>query len=107
MKEDTILCPNCGHAFELSEALTGQIEEHLRKEMLGEIRDRKAELHKKQKALASESERVDEVVEKKLQAQLKAVQEEAVKKAQGDLEVQMKDLQEAVEEKEAKYGVFL
>ena len=30
--ENKIECPNCGHAFDVEEALSGKIEDHLKKE---------------------------------------------------------------------------
>jgi hypothetical protein len=102
MKEGTISCPNCGHEFELSEALTDQIEEHLRSELLREVKEREAELHKKQKSLSDQQEKVDDLVEQKLAEQLKEVRAKAEKKAQGDIEVQLRDLQESLAEKDSK-----
>ena len=43
----TLTCPNCGHEFELSDALTGRIREHLKAELRQEAARREAEVKKK------------------------------------------------------------
>jgi hypothetical protein len=43
MNEGTIICPQCGHAFELSDALTHQIREHLKTELQADLVKREAE----------------------------------------------------------------
>ena len=52
MKEGLIACPNCGHEFELSDALTGKVREHLKAELQQDIVRREVEVKKRQNALA-------------------------------------------------------
>ena len=51
-----IACPSCGHQFELSEALTGRIREHLKSELLEEVTSREKELKKGAESLKAEKE---------------------------------------------------
>ena len=47
MEQGMITCPHCGQEFELSDALTGEIEEHLRGELLKEV----SALHMKERRI--------------------------------------------------------
>ena len=46
MEQGLITCPNCGHEFELSDALTGRIREHLKAELFQEVVRRESEVKK-------------------------------------------------------------
>src|ERR1035441_2054259 len=90
MHEGTITCPSCGHQFELSDALTGQIREHLRSELQQDIVAREKDLKKKldafkelREALEKDRESLDEQVEKKLKLKLTEAEAKAAKKAEG------------------------
>lgn len=58
MKEGLITCPNCGHEFELSDALTGKIREHLKSELQKEIAGKEGELNKRLKALKQQEQEI-------------------------------------------------
>ena len=47
MPEGTITCPQCGHTFEMSDALTHQIREHLKTELQADIMRRETEAMRK------------------------------------------------------------
>ena len=105
---DTIECPSCGHNFELSEALTGRIREHLKGELLEEVTRREKELKKtsdklkaEQDAVTRARESLDDEVAKKLQLRLKEVEGKAVKQAEERLSHQLKEMQETLKEREA------
>lgn len=73
MDQGTITCPNCGHAFELSDALTHQIRDHLKTELQAEVVRREAEAKRKldevkakEDALARARDALNEEVEKQL-----------------------------------------
>src|SRR5437867_379135 len=67
MNDATIACPNCGHRFELSDALTHQIREHLKTELQADMAKREAEAKRKldevktrEEALASAKDALNE-----------------------------------------------
>lgn len=82
MAEQSIICPNCSKKILLSEALTGQIEEKLRKdfEAAAKKREREIEAEFKQK-LAAEKRQVE-------------------KKAKESLGLELEELRQAVAEKD-------
>ena len=51
MEQGKITCPNCGEEFEISDALTGRIREHLKGELLKEVSRREAKLKEKTETL--------------------------------------------------------
>jgi uncharacterized Zn finger protein (UPF0148 family) len=51
MEPGMITCPNCGREFELSDALTARIREHLKAELLQEVSRREADLKKRSETL--------------------------------------------------------
>ena len=58
MEQGMITCPNCGQEFELSDALTGRIREHLKVELLREVSRREAELKKRNAALKAQEAQI-------------------------------------------------
>ncbi len=113
MEQGMITCPNCGHEFEMSDALTGRIREHLKIELLKEVSKREAELKKKNEALkaqetqiAKSREAIDEEIETKLKERLSDVEKKAAKKLEGQYAGQLKELQGALEEKDAAIKTF-
>lgn len=113
MEQSKITCPNCGHEFELSDALTGRIREHLRVELLQEVSRREAELKKKNEALKAQEaqisksrEAIDEEIEVRLKERLSDVEQKAAKKIEGRYEEQLKDLQGALVEKDQAIKTF-
>lgn len=81
-----IVCPNCSEKIPLSKALTQQIEKGLRRSI-------ESEMEKKHAGEVAE-------LEKKYAGELTRLQQEAEKKATYKVGVEMKDLQEQVQEKE-------
>lgn len=113
MKEGKITCPNCGEEFELSDALTGRIREHLKAELLGEVSRREARLKEKAESLRAEAEQisksreaVDEEIETRLKKRLAEVEKKAAKKLEGQYANQLKDLEEAIAEKDKAIKTF-
>jgi len=68
MESGLITCPSCGHAFELSEALTARIREHLKTELLEEVSRREARLKALQAQIAERSRAIDAEIEPQLKA---------------------------------------
>jgi hypothetical protein len=108
-----ITCPNCGIEFELSDALTGRIREHLRVELLQEVSRREARLNKKITALKVQEEQIsksrekmDEEIEARLKERLADAEDKAARKLEQQYAQQLKELQGAVEEKDADIKIF-
>jgi len=113
MQQGKITCPNCGQEFELSDALTGRIREHLRGELLKEVSRREEKLKKKIEALKAQEEQIsksreaiDEEIETRLKERLSEAEKKAAKKLEGRYAEQLKELQGAVEEKDAAIKTF-
>ena len=90
MDTGTITCPNCSHEFELTDALTGRIREHLRGELLKEVTRRETELKKKNEALkeietqlSMSREAIDDEIEARLKERLSEVEKKAANKLEG------------------------
>ena len=108
-----ITCPNCGHAFEVSNALTGRIREDLRGELLQEVARREAELKKRAESLKEQEARVsksreaiDEEIEARLKERLSEAEKKAARKLEGKYADQLKELQGALEDKDASIKAF-
>jgi len=113
MEQGLITCPHCGREFELSDVLTGRIREHLRGELLQEVSRREAELKKKTddlrtlEAQVSKSRAaIDEEIETRLKKRLAEAENRAAQKLAGQYTAQLKDLQEALAEKDAAIKTF-
>jgi len=113
MEQGKITCPKCGEEFELSDALTGRIREHLKGELLREVSRREGELKKRSAALKAQEEQIsksrdaiDEEIETKLKERLADAEKKAAKKLEGQYADQLKDLQGAIEEKDAAIKTF-
>jgi len=105
MPDLTIQCPKCQHQFPLSEAMTSQIEEHLKQdfdEKLQQELDRAKETTLKEAAQAAETEK--EALQAKLEAQEKSLSDarENEKKLRGEraqLEEEKKEIELTVQRK--------
>ena len=113
MEEGKITCPNCGEEFEISDALTGRIREHLKAELLKEVSRREAKLKKKTEVLKAQEEQIaksreaiDEEIETRLRERLADAEKKAAEKLAGKYADQLKDLQGAIEEKDAAIKTF-
>src|SRR4051794_12871624 len=99
MNTSTITCPQCGHAFELSNALTHQIRDHLKTELQADVTKREAEAKRKlEEVTARESALADEI-EKQLKQKLGEAESRAATKAEGKFTDQLKELQDSLKEK--------
>jgi len=113
MEQGMITCPNCGHEFEMSDALTGRIREHLKAELLQDVARREAELKKKIETLRAQeaqvskkSEEIDAEIETRLKERLSEAEKKASRKLEGKYADQLKELQGALAEKEASIKTF-
>jgi len=101
MKAGTISCPDCGHEFEISEALSGDIREHLKEELQEDVQKRETALKEKQATLKAEKGKLEkklqsfeDELEKATEEQLEQVEARASKKAKASFELELKDLKE-------------
>ncbi len=113
MNEGFITCPQCGHEFELSDALTGKIREHLRAELQKEIFRRELELKKKNEELSKKEEEIkqtQEALEEQIQAgvkeRIKRIEEKTAKKLDAKYAEQLKELQDSVKERDEAIASF-
>jgi hypothetical protein len=113
MEQGMITCPNCGREFELSNALTGRIREHLKVELLQEVSHREAELKKKSATLTAQEAQIsqrhaaiDSEIEARLKERLADAEQKATKKLAEQYAEQLKDLQEALAQKDAAIRTF-
>jgi hypothetical protein len=113
MEQGMITCPNCGHEFEISDALTGRIREHLKVELSQDVKKREAELKKKIDALKAQeaqiskkSEEIDAEIETRLKERLAEAEKKSSQKLEAKYADQLKELQGALQEKDAAIKTF-
>lgn len=113
MSQGTISCPQCGHEFELSDALKHQIREHLRNELQSDLKKREAEAKRKldeakskEEELAKAKESLNEEVENRLKQRLAEAESKAAKKAEGKYADELKELRESIKEKDDSLKTF-
>jgi len=113
MKEGFITCPQCGYEFELSDALTGKIREHLKAELQQEISRRELDLKKKTEALKEKEneitktkEELEERIQTGIKDRLKDIEEKTAKKVEGKYADQVKEQQEIIEQQEKSIKEF-
>ncbi|NIA02070.1 MAG: DUF2130 domain-containing protein [Nitrospirae bacterium] len=115
MPDQTITCPSCKELIPLSDALTHQIEEKLRKQVTAEQKKKETELAKqeevitaKEKELEKTKTEVDESVRTKVAKQLQQekvtlwekAQKEAKEKVKQEQSAEMKMITESLTEKD-------
>lgn len=112
MPEPTIKCPQCGAEIPLTETLSSQIKESLRREYETKAKVREKELASREKNLQEEMAKL-ETIKKDVNAQVEArlkvekgkILAEAKKEAESKLGLEMKDLQAQLTEKDGQLGI--
>jgi len=106
---DKIKCPNCGHEFDVEEALSGKIEAHYKaeyekkiSEQSEKLNEEKRKLNEEKKKVESQREMQDELLRAELEVQLKDEREKIEKKANESVENEMKLLQQENEKRKAE-----
>jgi hypothetical protein len=109
LNPEIIVCPHCEKEIPLTEVLTHQISDNLKKEMNRDIQKqedllstRKEELRLKEEALKQSASDMDEQVQKLLLEKQTEITAQAKKKAEAETETQLKAIQEELEEKSKK-----
>jgi hypothetical protein len=105
----TIQCPNCKYEFPIENALSQKIEDDIRGKYLKRYNEDKQKLESEKALLAKESEQLklqsenqDRLLEDKLKAAKILLQEEAIKKAASEMQLQLEMLNKELTEKSQK-----
>lgn len=106
MEDQIIVCPHCGEEIPLTETLSAQIKERLRKEFESEIKGKALELSKREEdvdkklqELADSRKNINKIISEKLELEKDIIYKEAQDKAKEDLEAQLKDTSAEIAEK--------
>jgi len=105
----TIQCPNCKHEFAIENALSQKIEDDIRAKYIKRFNEDKIKLDSEKSRLMAEAEALklqaenqDRILEDKLRLAKSQIKEEAIKKASGDMQVQLEMLNKELTEKSQK-----
>jgi hypothetical protein len=106
---DKIKCPNCGHEFEIEEALSGKIEAHYKAEYEKKISEQSEKLNEEKRKIREEKEKLelqkdkqDELLQIEIEKQLKKERQKIERAANELVESEMKLLQEENEKRKAE-----
>lgn len=109
MVEQRIICPKCGAKIPLTEAISRQIREELSKEFEASTRQKEQSLIKteknlvkREKAIEERSKSIDKLIAKKLADEKKRIEREVKKEVKDDVSLEMKDLNQQLEEYKKK-----
>jgi hypothetical protein len=104
---NSVRCPRCATAFELSDALTLELRERLRLELQDDIIQREAELlrqqedsRKREEDLNNAKLELDAEVNRRTQSRVRELEAKAKAEAEQALEVRLQDLTDAVSKNE-------
>jgi len=102
MTNQVIICPHCHKEIPLTEALSHQIKEDLRKEFDAEVKKKEQDLAEKEQGLIKKEKAIEEEYARKLKLEKARLEEESRQKAKESVAVELKDLNEQLKEKEQK-----
>ena len=113
MPDQTIICPHCSKEIPLTETLTHQLKENLRKEFEEEVKGKEHDLAKREKLLEERAKQVEDsekAVQQRVTEKVKTEKEkwtqEAKKEAESDILIELKDLKKQIIEKDEKIEQF-
>lgn len=99
--KDKIKCPNCGHKFDVEEALSGQLQAHFKAEFEKKVaeqakvfNDEKAKLEKEKEEFEEKKEKENELFKEKLEQKIAKEKEKIQTQTKESFELQLKALQE-------------
>ncbi|MGZ3900757.1 MAG: DUF2130 domain-containing protein [Bacteroidia bacterium] len=105
----TVRCPNCQHEFPIGNALAQEIESEIRGKYLKRFNDDKLKIEAEKAQLAKESEQLklqfenqEKIIADKLRLARQQLEQEAIKKAAGEMQLQMEALNKELAEKSQK-----
>jgi len=103
---DKIKCPNCGHGFDVEEALSGQLQAHFKAEFEKKVQDQakifqqeKDKLEKERLEFQTKKEKENEIFKAKLEQRIQQETEKIHNKTKSDFELELKSLKEQFDEK--------
>ena len=106
---DKIKCPNCGHEFEIEEALSGKIEAHYKAEYEKKISEQSEKFNEEKRKIKQEKEQLDlqkekqdELLKLEVDRQLKKQRQKIEKQANESVEEEIKSLQEENKKRKAE-----
>ncbi len=104
-----IKCPNCGHKFDVEEALSGQLEAHFKTEyekkvaeQAGKFNEEKKKIEKERVKLLELKEQQDEYLKEELAKALKQEKKKIEKSTFENFEEQLKSLKEENEKRKSE-----
>jgi hypothetical protein len=102
MTNQVIICPYCHKEIPLTEALSHQIKEELRKEFDAEVKKKEQDLAQKEQGLIKKEKELEEEYVRKLKVEKAKLEEESKQKAKESVALELKDLNEQLKEKDQK-----
>jgi hypothetical protein len=110
---NSVRCPRCSTSFELSDALTLELRDRLRLELQADITQREAQLHQQQEEARKREEELSKAkldleaeVVRRTQTKVRDIEAKAKADAEQALEARLKDLSEAVSQKDQNLREF-
>lgn len=104
--KDKIKCPNCGHNFDVEEALSGQLQAHFKAEFEKKVAEQakvfnneKAKLEKEKEEFEEKKEKENELFKEKLEQKIAKEKEKIQNQTKESFELQLKALQEENEKR--------
>jgi len=105
----TVRCPNCQHEFPIGNALAQEIESEIRGKYLKRFNEDKQKMEAEKAQLAKESEQLklqaenqEKIIADKLRLARQQLEQEAIKKASGEMQLMMDSLNKELAEKSQK-----
>jgi len=106
---DKITCPNCGHSFDVEEALSGKLEAHFKAEYERKVSEQaekfnleKKKLEEERNKLTEQKERQDELLKAELSKALELEKKKIEKTTSETYEEKLKSLQEENEKRKSE-----
>jgi len=106
---EKIKCPNCGHKFDIEEALSDKLEAHFKKEyekklaeQVEKFQTEKAKLEKEREELEKQKEKQDELLQNELKKLLEKERRKIEKSTLEEFEEKIKSLEEENEKRKVE-----
>ncbi len=107
--QSTVKCPNCKHEFQLGDAISAEIEGKIRTRYLErynkdqkELEDKKRAIELQQEEMKKQQEDQERIIADKVKLQKAVLEQEAIKKAASEMQMQMEQLNKELNEKAQK-----
>jgi len=105
----TVKCPNCSHEFPIGNALAKEIEDEIKNRYLKRFNEDKQRIEAERAQLAKDAEQIklqvenqDRIIADKLRLVRQQLEQEAIKKAAGEMQLQMESINKELTEKSQK-----